>query len=309
MARIIGPIKVRGKLDDLVCRDTEFGNIIQRKTGPRREQVLQHKSFDLTRRNAGEFKLASGHATLLRRAMGETLQSVRSSSLNGYVIKLMHRISRLDLHSEYGFRHAAGGDLGLLAGFDFNQTLLLEQALPVCFTHSLDIASGNVRLQLPSFIARKKKVYPPAATHFRIVSCAAVIDFTDDRYSNHTRKSELLPLGKSTPGAICLEHQLAVQPGETLIQVMGIHFYKIVDGQEVLLKGGAMRILEATTMEIARTEDALHELAPTRKTIHSVTPYTIHVLQDVKNLLAKRVRPRKPIAITPPLFSFPFQPG
>jgi hypothetical protein len=66
----------------------------------------------------------------------------------------------------------------------------------------------------------------------------------DERYFNHIKRSELLPLSKKTPGSICLEHLLNTGPGDALVQVMGIEFYKLVNGKEVLVKGDAMRILK-----------------------------------------------------------------
>jgi len=113
----------------------------------------------------------------------------------------------------------------------------------------MDAAKGVLQLELPSFIARRKKEFPKEATHFRIVFCGAAVDFAHDCYSNNTKTSDLLPLGKKTPDTICLEHRLKAGPGEVLLQVMGIQFYKVVNGKEELLKGGAMKILAATRIE------------------------------------------------------------
>ncbi|NII25917.1 hypothetical protein HB364_12550 [Pseudoflavitalea sp. X16] len=102
-------------------------------------------------------------------------------------------------------------------------------------------------MELPCFIARKRKNFPAAATHFRIVSGGVALNFLCPRYHgkrSDIKTSELLPLHKKTPAAICLEHQVDVEAGEVLVQALGIEFYKVVDEKEVLVKGGALRIVE-----------------------------------------------------------------
>src|ERR1700754_4389746 len=106
MAKSISPlIELRGDIAGLTSRKTKFGNIAGKKTGPKEGTVLTNDSFDLTRRNAGEFSFTTKDATLLRRAMGDALLSVQRSSLNGATIGLLHRVAQGDTTSTYGFRH------------------------------------------------------------------------------------------------------------------------------------------------------------------------------------------------------------
>lgn len=138
--------------------------------------------------------------------------------------KLLHHAAMQDEQSGYGFRQVSADSAGLLTGFEFNHKLSLDKALPVRFEHQLDVVTGAVRLEVPSFLARRKKGYPPGATHCRIISCAAVVDFAHESYANTIKTSELLPLGKKTPNAICLDHRLTLKPGEVLLQTMGMAF-------------------------------------------------------------------------------------
>jgi hypothetical protein len=285
MAEFIGPFKFKGRLDDLVGRQCGDKTILQKITGPSREKVLTSESCELTRRNAGEFKLVTGDSALLRRALGATLDGVRDSGLNARMNGLMHHVSRSDVQSGYGYRHAGASDLSLLTGFDFSKALSLDNALPVPFEHSLDVITGVVRLVIPSFIARNKREYPKGATHFRIVSCAALVDFAQGQYANSIKSTELLPLSKKTSATICHDHRLTVRPGEVLLQVMGIEFYRVLDGKVVLLKGGVMKILEAVQMEKAdkpalQDTSAMHEV---------MKPYTAKELHKITNRVFKRM--------------------
>lgn len=252
MAKVISLFQLRGSIDDLTFRQTEYGTIAGMKPGPTREKVLTHEDFRLTRRNAGEFKLAIQDARLLRKALGIALNGIAGSSLNGRMNGLLYTAARQDRTSDLGERRACQGDIGILTGFDFNKQLPLTTALPVNFTHTLDAATGTLKLALPCFIARKKKNFPAGATHFRIVSGGVAVNFLCPRYHgkrSDIKTSELLPLSRKTPAAICLEHQVDVEAGEVLVQVLGMEFYKVVDRKEVLVKGGALRILEMVRIE------------------------------------------------------------
>jgi hypothetical protein len=245
MAKVISPIQLRGLLAETTYRLTENGNIAGRKTGPTREKVLTHENFGLTRRNASEFKMAVQDSAALRYALGPALNGMIGSSLNGRMNGLLHLIAQHDPANDLGSRRACNGDFSLLNGFDFNKQLPMKEAWHLKFTNSMDVASGVFSVSIPSFIARKRNVFPDDATHFRIVSGGASIDLVRQHYIRDFKFSELLPLRKKTRDVICFEHQVKVKPGEVLIQVLGVEFYKLVDGREVLVKGSALQVVEA----------------------------------------------------------------
>ena len=246
MAKAISIFKISGTIDALSFRQTEFGMEVGCKPGPSREKVLTADSFELTRRNANEFKLAIKNAKLLRKAFGEALKSVKCSGLNGQVNGLLYKVGRSDEQSLYGYRHAVLGDVKIMEGFEFNKQVRLQEALPVAVEHSMDVTNGHIQLRVPVCIIRqKRKLFPQGATHVRIVSCAALVDFEKDCYAGDVQRSGLLPLHKKTSGPIELAHRIATQEGEVLVHAMGIEFYKVADGQETLLKGGALKILAA----------------------------------------------------------------
>jgi hypothetical protein len=263
MAKYESMITIRGTIDDLTFRNTAEGKIVGKKTGPTRERVLTHENFELTRTNAREFGQAIKDATLLRRALGSILDGIRCTTLNGHVNGLLHKVGQADKQHPYGSRCAAAGDIGLLTGIDLNKSLSLDTILREQPAHHLDAARGNMQVQIAPFIAYKRKGYPKEATHFRMVSGGILINFSNDSYSNNIQRSELLPLSRKTPEVICLEHQLNGKPDDAMLLVLGIQLYKLVNGNEVLVKGGAVRILETVRvpearMPATRMEDERH---------------------------------------------------
>jgi hypothetical protein len=260
MAKVISLFKISGTIGDLTFRQTKDGPVAQMKPGPSREKVLTGKTFRSTRLNAAEFKLAIKEGKLLRDALGIAKEGMRVASLNGRMNGLFYKVLESDPENCRGERYASNGDMQLLTGFDLNKDLLLANALPPDIHHQLDVGTGVMKVELPAFIARKKKGFPKEATHFRIVSGGAVIDFNKRIYRRDVKESELMPLRKKTPEAICFEHILKAGEGEVLVQVLGIRLYKLEDGREVLLQGGAMRILEAVKT-VTRIGGELHELS------------------------------------------------
>lgn len=249
MAKVTSLIEFRGTIDDTTFRKTEDGIIAGRKPGPSREKVLTHANFRNTRRNAAEFKLAIQDARLLRHALGAALNGKTGSSLNGRMHGVFCKAARQDWASDWGCRRASKGATGMLRGFDFNKQLSLAHALPVPLLHELDVERGTCQVKVPAFMARKRKGFPATATHFRIVSGVAMVDFIQEQYRQDVQWGALLPLSKQTPADSCFEHRLEPGAGKVMVQVLGMQFYKLVDGKEVLVKGSAVQVLEAVRVE------------------------------------------------------------
>ncbi len=259
MAKVIGLFKLRGSIDDLTFRKTQDGFIAGMKPGPTRERVLSHENFMLTRRNAYEFQQAIRDARLLRHALGTALYGRTGSSMNGRVNGVFYKAARRDGISDLGTRRAFQGDMGLLCGFDFNKRLPLAYALPVVFTHSLAAEAGCCRVEVPSFIARKRKDFPAGATHFRLVSGMVVIDFLRGKYREDIQRGELLPLRTKTPGVIGFEHKVERVNGQVAVQVLGMEFYRLADEYPVLVKGSALQVLEVVKTGIEATRQQGNE--------------------------------------------------
>jgi len=249
MAKVNSLFKLSGTIADLTFRQTEYGTIAQSRPGPSREQVLTSNKFRFTRLNAGIFRKVTQDGKLLREALRQAVSSVRHPRLNGMMIKLLYTMAKTDKRSRRPCRHAAAGDISLMEGFEFNHQLSLDQALPAKVTHSLDVVTGVMQLELPSFTARRKKGFPKEATHFRIVSCGVVVDFVSGKYRNDAHTSGLLLLGKQTPDVICWKHRLKAARGEVMVHALAIEFYKVAPGKITLLKWGAAKILQAARIE------------------------------------------------------------
>jgi hypothetical protein len=292
MAKLVGGLKISGTVGDLSFRLQQDGTVVvQAKPGPQPEQMKTGKNFDLTRRNASEFGKVTRDAMLLRHALGYIGRALRHSKLNSHVIKRLHPIALSDTESEYGSRHVNKGNLPLLEGFDYNHELSLEMALPVRLEHCLNVATGTLKLSVPSCIVRRKKIFPAGATHFKIVSCAAAVDFDKHRFMNAIAESELLPLSKQMAG-VELEHSLSGKPGQVMVHTVGMVFYKVSGGKAELLRGGVMRVVEVARVEevVVRPLSAYTGFGlPMRETLRGNGTLLIQTWLTTQNLRGKRI--------------------
>ncbi|WP_276484349.1 hypothetical protein [Paraflavitalea pollutisoli] len=262
MAKAFGIIKVRGAIDDLSFRQTEFGNEVGRKPGPTRERVLHHERFHNTRLNLEEFKRSMEGSKLLRKALAPLLAGRKGSALNGRMNGLLYRMAMGDSLNRFGERGPATGDATLLNGFEFNKALGLDMAVNVPVVHAMDVDSGVGKAVVPSFVARKRAGFPVGATHFRAVSGLVAIDFARKSCRQDFQYSEMMPLRMKTADAMTFDQQVKVLPGEVLVQVLGMEFYRQEGEEWVLLKGTILRIVEAVRKEMMVDEVAVPVVAP-----------------------------------------------
>jgi hypothetical protein len=229
---------------------------------------------------------------LLRHALGYLTRALRDPKFNSHVIKQMHQVAFSDTESEYGSRHANKGNLQLLEGFDLNHELSLERALSVRLEHSLDRATGAFQLQVPDCIVRRKKVLPAGATHFKIISCAAALNFDKHRYTNTIAESELLPLSKQVP-AVELKHSLVGKPGQVMVHTVGMVFYKVEEGKAEMLRGGVMRVVEVMRIEVLQSPlaaDPVVEL-PMRETLQGINMPVLEIVAPIRVIGRVRCAP------------------
>jgi hypothetical protein len=258
MAKLISALKISGTIDDLTfCKQKKGGVTVQRKGGPSRRDVLFKKRFANTRRNYQEYTGAIQAATLLRRGLGFLWHATSSQGLSGYMNKMLQKVAVSDTESSYGSRCVHKGDVQLLEGFDYNQELSLDVALPVNLEYSMDADTGHARLLVPSNIVRRKKIFPKEATHFKIVSCLSALHFEERRGRFQVAESDLLLLSQQME-AHELEHHLVGEAGEVLVHTVGIVFFAVQGDHFKLLRGGALRIVQ-----VARAEEESLTLVPT----------------------------------------------
>lgn len=185
MARQIGVIKVKGKLDDLSFYKSTDGKMVKQSSGVDGERIKNDPAFARTRENAQEFATSGSASKLLRLALFSMLQNVGDSRLPSRLTKVMSQIKNMDTVNPRGSRSvgtalaSTAGSVELLKNFNFNKDAILDQILAQPFT--VQKATGTISIN--GLQPSKHMRYLRGATHVNLKSALVEIDFNAGTYA------------------------------------------------------------------------------------------------------------------------------
>ena len=136
-------------------------------------------------------------------------------------------------------RNVIDGEAELLAGFEFNIRGKLGTSLFAPFVGAIDRVTGNITVDLASFIPSNMIAAPSGTSHFKIISAGAEIDFEMETFIETHSETAILPW--DTTATAVISQTNAVTPASTkpLFLALGVEFYQEVNGQMYPLKNGA----------------------------------------------------------------------
>jgi len=245
MAKQDGLFPLIGTIDNLTFSKSPFGYLAKKKTGPTRKQVLKNKQFERTRENAADFKTAVRTATLVRQSLRPILRGSANIWLNGRMNRLLLQAVRSDKTHSRGQKAMQPAALSIIKGFEINHQNTFSRRKGVPCKIKKNTRKSVMQLTIPSFIPTTALTPPDGATHFEIVSISATVDFNKNTWSNAIERSSLIAISRRKTKPLSLQHPITGKAGEAQLQAVGVLFYKMIDGLEKLLKGGAGKVVEA----------------------------------------------------------------
>lgn len=243
MAKQKGIIKVAGTLGDVTFLQTADGYIARERTSLDGDRIKNDASFQRTRENNAEFGRAAQVGQIIRTAFRPLYSGVADSRMTGRLTKELMRVLRTDASNQRGQRTPEAGELGLLQGFNFSRDASLSSKLYVQFDATIDRAAGTATVALPLFAPGKMVSSPSGATHFRLLSGLAQIDFATGDYNlSQTRSAETLV---NNPAEVQLQLATVFEPGteDVLLLAFGIEFMQVVNGQQYALNDSGYNAL------------------------------------------------------------------
>ena len=239
MARQKGIIKLKGTLGDITFYKSTDGYLAREKGGVEASRIASDPAFQRTRENGAEFGRAGKAGKLLRTALNGLLINSRDNKMVGRLTREMVKVIQADLVDERGLRNVIDGEAELLTGFEFNIRGKLGTTLYAPFSSTIDRATGDVSIVLEPFVPVNMVAAPSGATHFKIVSGAAEIDFEAETYVVQTSETTILPWDATATTAITQTNQVTAGSTKPLFLAMGVVFYQEVNAQMYPLKNGA----------------------------------------------------------------------
>ncbi len=217
-------------------RDGEY--MARTKGGVSREKILNDPSFLRTRENMAEFGRAGKAGKLLRSCLNGLLINCKDSSRVGRLTKAFNAVVKADAINARGLRNVIDGEAELLEGFEMNKNGALSSTFFAPFTATIDRVTGILEVSIPSFVALNMINAPSGATHFKLNSAGAAIDFENETYEVQVNSSTELPWDNTATVALALTNNVIANSTHPLFLVLGIEFFQSINGSMYPLKNG-----------------------------------------------------------------------
>ena len=243
MARQKGIIKLKGTIGDITFYKTQDGHLAREKGGIDASRIASDPAFQRTRENGSEFGRAGKAGKLLRTAFRPLLLNSADGRMVSRLTQRMVKVIQADQVSERGLRNVIDGEAELLFGFEFNIRGKLGTSLYAPYDGGINRMTGDVTVDLATFVPANMIAAPSGTTHFKIISAGAEVDFEAETYVVATSETAIMPWDGTATAAI--SHANAVTPGSTkpILLALGVEFYQEVNGAMYPLKNGAFNPL------------------------------------------------------------------
>ena len=240
MAKQEGLIKLKGRVGDLSFYKTKDGHLARMKGGVDAARIQSDPAFERTRENGAEFGRAGKSGKLLRDSLRSFIKNGSDSRMTSRLTAEMVRVIKADAVSIRGQRNVLDGELELLEGFEFNNEAKLGTSYFKQVTSTIDRAEGKGEVSFGMITPRLDFGYPEGATHVRLVSGVATVDFEAETFElSVAAPSQLSVLSEvATAQEVVLSSSFKKAETKPLFLVLGVEFYQEVNGELYSLKNG-----------------------------------------------------------------------
>ncbi len=239
MAKQKGIIKLDGTIGGITFYKSQDGYLAREKGGVSGERIATDPNFQRTRENGEEFGRAGKAGKLLRTAIRAMLQNSADSRMVSRLTQKMVEVIQADATNPRGQRNVIDGEAELLEGFEFNISGKLGTTLYAPYTTTIDRVAGTLAVSIPSFVPLNMLAAPGGATHFKLVSAGAEIDFENETFVMDSQASAILPWDATATAVVNLSNAVTANSTKPLFLALGIEFYQEVNAQMYPLKNGA----------------------------------------------------------------------
>lgn len=249
MARQKGIIKLKGTIGDITFYKTQDGHLAREKGGIDASRIATDPAFQRTRENGSEFGRAGKAGKMLRTALRPLLINTADSRMVSRLTQAMVKVIQADTTSERGLRNVIDGEAELLLGFEFNIRGKLGSTLFAPFEANIDRVSGEITVDIESFVPANMIAAPGGTTHYKIISGGAEIDFEAETYVIATSETAISPWDGVATASINLENLVTANSTKPLFLALGVEFFQEINGQMYSLKNGAYNPLSIVKVD------------------------------------------------------------
>jgi hypothetical protein len=239
MARQKGIIKLKGTIGDITFYKTQDGHLAREKGGIEASRIASDPAFQRTRENGSEFGRAGKAGKVLRTALRALLLNSADGRMVSRLTQAMVKVIQADITSVRGLRNVIDGEAELLTGFEFNIRGKLGTSLFAPFVATIDRLTGEIKIDLASFIPSNMIAAASGTTHFKIISAGAEVDFEAESFVASNSETAILPWDVAPTVAISQTNMITPNSTKPLFLALGVEFYQEVNGTMYPLKNGS----------------------------------------------------------------------
>lgn len=244
MAEQSGIIPLKGTIGNITFYKGKEGYLAREKGGVSASKIASDPAFQRTRENNAEFGRAGKAGKLMRASLKALTQNASDSRMVSRLTRQFLRVVQADTTNDRGKRNVTNGNPLLLEGFEFNDSAKLGTNLFAPFVADIDRAAGTLEVALAPFVPQHMVGAPAGATHFRINSAGAAIDFGLEQYEVQTNSTAILPWDNVATAQLNLVNRVTAASPHPLFLVLGMEYFQEVNGGMYPLKNGAFNPLQ-----------------------------------------------------------------
>ena len=230
MAVQTGIVPLVGTIGNINFYKREGQYLARGKVGVTADRIAIDPKFARSRENAAEFGTASRAGKLLRTAFKSLLRAGGTDMpMVRRLASKMVSVIQGDPSSARGMRKVINGQPRLLEGFEFNEPGQLSTTFRAQYAVDISRETGELRISIPSFVPGDMVVAPPSATHFKLISAGAAIDFENKASETGVHESAELPLNNEETAEMVLINKVSANSRHPFFLVLGIEFYQQVN--------------------------------------------------------------------------------
>lgn len=249
MARQKGIIALEGTIGNITFLKTKDGFMAKQKSEISAQKIATDPAFQRTRENNAEFGRAAKAGKLFRTAFRALIQKAKDHIYVGRITQKFKEVINMDLTNPRGLRNVIDGEAELLYGFEFNSNAKLSATLFAPYVASINRVTGELKIDLAAFIPAEMIAVPAGATHFKIASAGASIDFENNLYNVATQETGYLPIDQNATAPISLENMVTPNSTHPLMLIVGVQFFQEVNGNYYSLKNGVFNCLSVVKVD------------------------------------------------------------
>jgi hypothetical protein len=226
MAKQVGTGKIQGTLGDITFYKSRDGLMAKLKSGVSAERIATDPAYARTRENNNDFGRACKTGKVIRTAFNSVLSQAADDRMVSRLVKAVMQSQKADTVSDRGKLNISSGNASLLESFEFNEKSPLTTVIKAQYLADVDRVTGAATVTVEAFIPAKNINAPDGATHCKLFSAAAAINFETGSIVKTGATTPEIELGLQLQPAITLEQQLPANSEDHLIIVLGIEFYQ-----------------------------------------------------------------------------------